>query len=79
MKYEVIIIGGISGVVGMTRKNNCMSVVLIITLACGIMAFVEAFLAPGYALKSIIKLILFLILPLFPLLIHSWRNSSFGE
>jgi membrane protease YdiL (CAAX protease family) len=53
-----------SGVEVMTRKRNCWMVVLIIILACGIMAFVEAVMAPGYIVKSAIKLVLFLILPM---------------
>jgi membrane protease YdiL (CAAX protease family) len=53
-----------SGVEVMTQKRNCWMVVLIIILACGIMAFVEAVMAPGYAIKSVIKLVLFLILPM---------------
>jgi membrane protease YdiL (CAAX protease family) len=48
----------------MTRKRNCWMVVLIIVMSCGIMAFVEAVMAPGYAIKSVIKLVLFLILPM---------------
>jgi membrane protease YdiL (CAAX protease family) len=52
------------GVEVMTQKRNCWMVVLIIILACGIMAFVEVVMAPGYAIKSIIKLVLFLILPM---------------
>ncbi len=48
----------------MTQKRNCRIVVLLIIVACGIMAFVEAVLAPGYAIKSVIKLVLFLIVPL---------------
>lgn len=51
----------------MLRKHNSRIVILIIILACGIMAYVEAVLAPGYALKSVVKLILFLILPIFVL------------
>ncbi len=54
----------------MNQKHNGRLVVLIIVLACGIMAFVEAVLAPGYALKSIIKIVLFLILPVLVLSRH---------
>jgi membrane protease YdiL (CAAX protease family) len=47
-----------------TQKRNCRMVVLIIILACGIMAFVEAVMVPGYIVKSAIKFVLFLILPM---------------
>ena len=48
----------------MSQKRSSRMVVLIIILACGIMAFVEAVIAPGYIMKSAIKLVLFLILPM---------------
>ena len=46
-----------------TRKHYSGRVVLIITIACVIMAYVEAVLAPGYVVKSTIKLVLFMVLP----------------
>ncbi len=48
----------------MTQKHTCRIVVLLIIVACGIMSFVEAVLAPGYAIKSAIKLVMFLLVPL---------------
>ncbi len=45
------------------QRSNSYTIIIIIVLACIVMAFVEAVLAPGYALKSVMKLILFLILP----------------
>ncbi|MDF2906931.1 MAG: Abortive infection protein [Herbinix sp.] len=47
----------------MSRRQNCIVVVLIILMACGIMAFVEAVMVPGYALKSVIKIFLFIAVP----------------
>lgn len=48
----------------MNRNRNLAVVVLLIILACGIMAFIDAVLAPSYFVKSAIKLSLFLILPI---------------
>lgn len=47
----------------MARKRNQIIIVLLIILSCVIMAVVEAVLAPGYGMKSVIKIILFLFLP----------------
>ncbi len=47
-----------------TQRSKSSTIIIIMVLACIIMAFVEAILSPGYALKSVIKLILFLFLPI---------------
>lgn len=44
-------------------KRSTLAVILIAVICCGIMAFVDGVLQPGYAVKSIIKLALFLICP----------------
>ncbi len=46
-------------------KNKTTIFLIILTVAsCGIMTFVDGVLQPGYALKSVIKICLFLLVPL---------------
>lgn len=45
-----------------TRKN-WISIILIVVFSCAVMGYVDAVLKPDYAVKSIIKIILFLTLP----------------
>lgn len=51
----------------MDKKQNLLTIVLLITAACAIMAFIDAVLSPAYFIKSVIKLILFLAIPFFVL------------
>ncbi|MCM3782526.1 CPBP family intramembrane metalloprotease [Neobacillus mesonae] len=44
-------------------RKNLISIILIIILSCIVMALVDAVLRPDYAVKSLIKWLLFLILP----------------
>ncbi len=44
------------------KKPNLL-VIITAVLCCGIMAFVDGVLMPGYAVKSAVKLVLFLVLP----------------
>ena len=47
----------------MHNKRSIMLITGIVIFACVIMAIVDAFWQPGYAVKSIIKIVLFLLLP----------------
>ena len=44
-------------------KKSTLAVILTAVLCCGMMALVDGVLMPGYAVKSIIKLVLFLLCP----------------
>ncbi len=44
-------------------KKSALAVILTAVVCCGIMAFVDGVLMPGYAVKSLIKLVLFLLCP----------------
>ena len=57
----------------MTQRRNRFIIVLLIILSCVIMAVVEAVLAPGYRMKSLIKIVLFFLIPTVLL----GRNKSF--
>ncbi len=57
----------------MAQRRNRFTIVLLIILSCVIMAVVEAVLAPGYGMKSLIKIVLFLLIPTVLL----GRNKSF--
>src|SRR5690554_1342609 len=48
----------------MTKKTRLIFIISIVIIGCIIMSWVDAVLSPNYASKSIIKLILFLFLPL---------------
>jgi membrane protease YdiL (CAAX protease family) len=48
----------------MVKKRGFTPVVLLITSACVIMALIDALLSPDYFVKSAIKLLLFLIVPM---------------
>ncbi len=45
-------------------KNKVGYFVASVVLACGIMAFIDGVLMPGYAAKSAVKIVVFLIIPL---------------
>ncbi len=44
-------------------KNNSLIIILIVSLGCVIMGYVDAVIRPQYAMKSAIKILLFMILP----------------
>ncbi|MGM9973914.1 MAG: CPBP family intramembrane glutamic endopeptidase [Clostridiaceae bacterium] len=46
-------------------KKRGFNIIFIVLLACILMAMVELLLTPGYLIKSIYKVVLFLLLPLF--------------
>ena len=46
-------------------KEKSTNIVFIVILACSLMAIVELVLKPGYLIKSIYKMVLFFLLPLF--------------
>lgn len=48
----------------MTKKRRLIFIISIVIIGCLIMSWVDAVLSPNYAVKSVIKLILFLLLPL---------------
>lgn len=48
----------------MVNKKRLLSIMFLVILGCLIMAWVDAVLSPNYAIKSVLKLILFLMLPL---------------
>ncbi len=54
----------------MRTKRNV--IILIIALVCGLMAIVDAIIQPGYLIKSVIKIVLFLFLPF----IYSFYNKE---
>lgn len=59
----------------MTTRKKVITMVLMIVLGCITMAYVDAVIRPDYAVKSVIKIVLFLTLPLGFCLIH--RDISF--
>lgn len=56
----------------MVNKRSVSTIVLIVLIGCGIMAWVDAVLSPSYAIKSVIKLSLFLVMPF----IYSFKNQD---
>jgi uncharacterized protein len=58
----------------MVKNRNVLIVVLLIVISCGIMAFVDAVISPDYLVKSLIKLALFLLVPI----IITWRMKEFS-
>lgn len=59
----------------MTTRKNVITMVLMIVLGCIAMAYVDAVIRPDYAVKSVIKIVIFLTLPLGFCWIH--RDISF--
>ncbi len=47
----------------MARRCSRFIIIWLIILSCAIMAVVETVLAPGYKMKSLVKIVLFLVLP----------------
>lgn len=48
----------------MTKRKQAILMMLLVLLCCGIMAWVDGVLSPPYAIKSAVKVILFLTVPL---------------
>ena len=64
----------------MKNKANTYGIILLVFIGCGIMAFIETVVEPAYAVKSAIKVVIFL---LFPLLFSKiagvkWFDHSFA-
>lgn len=59
----------------MTTRKKVITMVLMIVFGCITMAYVDAVTRPDYAVKSVIKIVLFLTLPLGFCLVH--RDISF--
>lgn len=53
-----------SKVLETTNKKSIYAIMFCVTIGCVIMAWVDAVLSPSYAIKSLIKLLLFLVLPM---------------
>lgn len=47
----------------MAHKRNLLTILSLVITACLLMAWVDSILSPNYAVKSVIKLILFLLIP----------------
>lgn len=47
----------------MNQKKRLSLIILIVILSCSIMAIVDAVISPNYLVKSIIKMVLFLLIP----------------
>lgn len=60
--------------VSFNKMKGSLILIFTVVLACGIMAIVDAIIQPGYFIKSIIKIALFLILPIF----FSFFNNDFN-
>ena len=56
------------------QKKNVILMILLITVICLAMAFVDAVISPSYFIKSEIKLILFILLPI----LFLWRTKQLG-
>lgn len=61
----------------MERKKSVTAIFILVILGCLIMAWVDSILSPNYAIKSTIKLILFLLIPVSYALID--QNTSFRK
>jgi len=48
----------------MVEKRRSISIIVIVLLGCLIMAWVDAIIRPNYAVKSIVKILLFTLLPI---------------
>lgn len=54
------------------KNKTAVAITLMALVSCGIMTFVDGVLQPGYALKSVIKICLFLLVPL----VYSFINKE---
>ena len=54
----------------MNKKKELMAIIMLISICCAIMAVVDGFIQPDYAVKSAIKIVLFLICPIIYALLH---------
>ncbi len=54
----------------MENKSKVIRILILIVAACIVMAFIDAVIAPGYLVKSLVKLLLFLGIPLGYAVIH---------
>ena len=54
----------------MNKKKELMAIIMLISICCAIMAVVDGFIQPDYAVKSVIKMVLFLICPIIYALLH---------
>ncbi|WP_220464469.1 CPBP family intramembrane glutamic endopeptidase [Paraliobacillus salinarum] len=59
----------------MARPKHAFSIILFISIGCIVMAWVDAIWVPDYQIKSAIKLLLFLLLPILYTLMD--KNTSF--
>ena len=60
MQYQLIVNSEKKYAIAKTKRNI---IIAIIILVCGLMSVVDAVIQPGYFIKSIIKIVLFLLLP----------------
>ena len=58
----------------MNKKKELMAIIMLISICCAIMALVDGFIQPDYAVKSAIKIVLFLICPMIYSLVHKDIN-----
>ena len=58
----------------MNKKKELMAIIMLISICCAIMAVVDGFIQPDYAVKSAIKIVLFLICPMIYSLVHKDIN-----
>ena len=56
----------------MNKKKELMAIIMLISICCAIMAVVDGFIQPDYAVKSAIKRVLCLICPM----IYSWVHKD---
>ncbi|MFB1050955.1 CPBP family intramembrane glutamic endopeptidase [Paraliobacillus sp. JSM ZJ581] len=61
----------------MTKNRSANSIIILVTVSCIVMAWVDAIWTPNYALKSGIKLLLFLVIPISYAMIN--HNTSFSQ
>ena len=59
------------------RRKNRITVIIAAALCCGVMALVDAVIRPGYAVKSVIKLLVFSLVPF--LLTKKYALVSFRQ
>lgn len=48
----------------MTRKTRAFAIILIVLFACAVMALVDGMIQPPYVIKSVVKLICFVVIPI---------------
>lgn len=58
----------------MDKKRSSSTIIFLIIAACAVMAFIDAVLSPNYFIKSVIKIILFFVVPV--LVIKKGRITS---